>query len=252
MKKRLIIPALILILVLMAGIYWIYTSNPSGFFYFHQDPRDKELSSYMKKTGQFIQDNRLDSAANYLRLILARENDSTTDLKLVDSAHALQWQVKQIGLLDTGNIYIGILMQLNDQEYEDFLNRRLVKKYLGHPDLNRLFLEKLYRKSQPWDQTTPEAGNQSNSTVPSASGNPAQVRRLLAESIKSSFSDLGFDISVEIKGEDSTKLVLIAPEFDDRWFEKFENDSDMAEWQHMGFTQVEIRNGSGYVKVKNW
>ena len=250
MMKRVVISIFLLTLVMTA--YWIYLNKPTWSDYFNRDPVKIKLNTYMKMTDQFIREDRLDSAGKYLDQMVTGEYDSLTNSRLIDSARALQWQIKQIGLLDTGNIYIGVLMQLNDQEYDDFLNSRLTKKYLGHPGLNRLFLQKLHYRSQPWDQTIHETDNLSSRTIQSNSKSPAQVRRLFAESIKSSFINLGFDISVEITGRDSTTLILTAPEFDDVWFEKFESDSDMTEWHHSGFTQVEIRNDSGYVKVKTW
>jgi hypothetical protein len=206
----------------------------------------------LEKADRFIRQRQLDSAGYYLDLIIDQRKDPALDSRLLDTAQALRWQIKQINLLDTGNIYVGILLRMADQEYEDFLNEKYTKRYLGHPDLNNLFLNKLYSKNQNRQQSStgleyPAAGSSKISAAESIA-----MRKELAETIKNSFVNLGFEITVGISGTENTHLILYAPEFNDEWFEKFENDSAMSEWHQFGFTQVEIRGDSGYVKVKTW
>jgi hypothetical protein len=251
MNKNILIVIALVVLVTAAGLLY---QQPFGWLNIFRvtDPDYGPSKILIEKADRFIRQDRLDSAGHYLDLIIARRNDSTMNARLVDTAQALRWQIRQIGLIDTGNLYVGVLLNMADQEYEDFLKGKYQKKYLGHPELNKLFLNKLYAKNQNWNQ----AGNGSG-TLPggSAADETTQgiiLRKEFAEAMKSSFTNLGFDIDVEITGINSTKLILAAPEFNDDWFQKFESDSAMADWHHLGFQQVEIRGDSGYFKVKAW
>ncbi len=241
-------------LVVLVGAGWLlYQQRSAGFTFFRTTTPDYGRSTILiEKADRFIQQNRLDSAGHYLDLIIAGRNDSTISSRLLDTAQALRWQIKQIGLLDTGNIYIGVLLNMSDQEYEDFLNKRYSKKYLGHPELNNLFLNKLYSKNQNWDQASTAARIPASGSSPGNETDAIVLRKEFAETIKNSFLNLGFDITAEITGIDNTKLTLSAPEFNDEWFKKFESDSAMSEWHNLGFQQIEIRGDSGYFRVKTW
>ncbi len=251
MNKNILIIIALVVLVTAAGLLY---QQPCGWFnIFRATAPDYGPSTILiEKADRFIRQDRLDSAGHYLDQIIAPGNDSIISSRLLDTAQALRWQIRQIGMLDTGNLYIGVLLNMADQEYEDFLNRKFQKKYLGHPELNKLFLKKLYSKNQNWDQAgsgseTPAAGS-----TPDETAQAINLRKEFAGTIKNSFSTLGFDIAVEITGINNTKLILSAAEFDDSWFEKFESDSAMADWHNLGFQQIEIRGDSGYFKVKTW
>jgi hypothetical protein len=241
------------VLVLFAAGIFVYQKIPGWMSLFKTGASEYSKSNeFLARVDNYIRQNQLDSAAFYLDRIIAQKNYVTHRTQLLDSAQALRWQIKQIGMLDTGNIYIGVLLNLSDREYEDFLNNKLNKRYLGHPELNRIYLNKLYannrRGSQISGGSTLSAAGSSRHTSTDAIAR----RKEYAETIKNSFTELGFDISVEISGVDNARLILTAPEFNDEWFEKFESDSAMVEWHNLGFNQIEIRNNSGYSKTKSW
>jgi hypothetical protein len=240
---------LLLLLVAGAGVLLYQQRSVWVNIFRTSSTTDRDQTAILFETAdQYIRQGRLDSASHYLDMVTHQRNESADGSWIADSARALRWQIKQIGLLDTGNLYIGILLNMPDQEYEDFLKGIYHKKYLGHPDLNRLFLKKLSSKNQAWEQNNGEVETALTDLKPAN----AARRKEFAEAIKNSFVNLGFDIEVDISGTDSTRLILYADEFNDEWFDKFESDSAMSDWHRMGFQQVEIRGNSGYLKVKTW
>jgi len=219
----------------------LYQQRPAWLNIFGTKSADDGKSAHLiEKADKFIRQDRLDSAGHYLDLLLSRRGDSTVSPLLLDTAESLRRQIRQIGLLDSGDFYLRVLLNIPDRDYEDFLEGRYSKKYLGHQELNKLFLNKLHSKILRQDRGTGGAENS------------ADQRKAYAEAIRNSFVNLGFDISVESGGTADTRLILSAPEFNDEWFEKFESDSAMADWHSMGFQQVEIRGGSDYIRVKSW
>jgi phage FluMu protein gp41 len=252
MSKNILILIALVVLVIAAGL--LYQQPCGGWLnIFRASTTDHDPSAILiEKADRFIRQARLDSAGHYLDLVITRRNDSTISSPLLDTAEALRRQIKQISLLDTGNLYIGVLLNMADREYDDFLKGKYQKKYLGHPELNKLFLNKLYSKNQNWDQATSGSAAAAAGSTPDEATQAINRRKEFAETIKNSFLNLGFDLTVEITGINSTKLILSAPEFDDGWFEKFESDSAMADWHNLGFQQIEIRGDSGYFKVKTW
>ena len=251
MNKNILLIIVLVVLVTAAGLLY---QKPRGWLnIFRATTPDYGPSAILiEKADRFIRQDRLDSAGHYLDLIIARRNDSTLSSSLLDTAQALRWQIRQIGMLDTGNLYIGVLLNMADQDYEDFLNRKYQKKYLGHPELNKLFINKLYSKNQNRDQAGGGSETPAADSSPDQAAQAINLRKEFAETIKNSFSTLGFDIAVEITGINNTRLILSAAEFDDSWFEKFESDSAMADWHNLGFQQIEIRGDSGYFKVRTW
>jgi len=257
MKKFIVF--LISLLVTATAVFIIYQQRSSWLQIFSgTDSRKGDSKIFFAKLDNFIRQNHLDSVSTYLDRAISQQKDKTAGFPSLDTLQSLHWQVKQIGLLDTGNIYIGILLNLSDREYENFLNNKLDKHFLGHPGLNRIYLNKLYQKNNRYAPNQNQAQSPGGSLLHSPGSSELSVsdasarRKEFAETIKKSFESLGFDITVELSGADNSVLILTAAEFNDEWFEKFESDSDMAEWHNLGFRQIEIRNNSGYTKIKSW
>jgi hypothetical protein len=249
--KRVIV--LILLFAGIGAVLYIYGSGSKYFDFFGNSSSGDDSGhaglDNLERAEYFIAQNKLDSATGYLNRVMALRIDSTVDTVQVDTARSLLRQIRQIEYLDSGTVYIGVLLAMQDREYENLLDHKMNQKILNHPQLNRIYLDKLYRKSRH----NGRSGNGRSGDEPGPDSVQVISRRhQFAETIRNSFSTLGFEISVEITGADHSGLTLTAPEFDDTWFEKFESDSAMEEWHKMGFTRVEIKNNSGYAKVRTW
>jgi hypothetical protein len=80
----------------------------------------------------------------------------------------------------------------------------------------------------------------------------AEVRRSYAAKLLETYTDLGFEISISVSGVSNERLTLSSPVFDDDWFSKFENGGDLEAWHTIGFKYIQIENGSGFVRSKEW
>jgi hypothetical protein len=232
MKKHLLY--LIPLLVVMA--YLLFFSNV-----LKQKKQNIPSDPRMDSVDLYIREGRIDSAYSLLQRIIIDPKDALT----FDSALSLQSQIQKIVLLDLDGSHIDVMLQLTSEEYENLLKHSLKKKFLSHPLLNDFYLKKLYEKSI----------QSSNNITPIYSQEPqpdTNQRREYAQTLSETYADLGFEITVMVAGTNNNELVLRSPVFDETWFAKFDSGGDLEAWHNLGFTRVQIENGSGFVRHKEW
>ena len=197
--------------------------------------------SRMDTVDLYIKEGRIDSAFSLLQKIISDPGDAQT----YDSALSLQLQIQKIVLLDFSGSHIDVLLQLTGEEYESLLNHTLKKQFLSNPVLNEYYVRKLYEKSLQ---------NQENSDSPPPGDSKLDANQLrdYAAMVRKTYADLGFEITVRVIGKDSNELVLQSPVFNDTWYTKFDSGGDLEAWHSLGFMRVQIENGSGYVRAKEW
>jgi len=213
-----------------------------SYFLFFSDITDNSverqpLDSRMAVVELYINAGRIDSAYTLLQTVI---ND-TPDQLTYDSALSLQLQIQKIVLLDIPGKHTDALLELNSSEYELLQKNQLEKQFLSNPVLNEYYLNKLQQNTEYTEVISKEQQKPD-----------AEVRRSYASKLLKSYTDLGFEISINVSGASNERLTLISPVFDDDWFSKFEKGGDLDAWHTIGFEYIQIENGSGYVRSKKW
>lgn len=77
-------------------------------------------------------------------------------------------------------------------------------------------------------------------------GYDASSRRVYETDLRNAFLDEGYDIKVEVSGDDNDILTLTFPLFNDVWDRKFETQGTYKSLQDMGFKRVFLSDGYDY------
>jgi len=232
MKKA----AIYLIPIILIIVYFLFFSQ-----IFKSGEQEVHTDNRMDTVELYITEGRIDSAYSLLQHIITQPKDARS----YDSALSLQIQIQKIVLLELGGSHIDVLLQLTGEEYESLLKHTLKKRFLSNPVLNDYYVKKLYEKSI----------QDSDTTVLRYSDNPKPDKDELQEYarvLRDTYTDLGFEISVTVSGKDYNELVLRSPVFDDTWYAKFDSGGDLEAWHGFGFKRVQIENGAGFVRSKEW
>jgi hypothetical protein len=199
--------------------------------------------SLLHHLNSLITNHQIDTAATYIQILLNDKEGGRISPSLRDTLRYLDRQIGNLLNLDSNNLYISVLLDLSDREYNQLKQNQLHKTFLAHPVLNALYIQKLFNRTNNYG---------SNKALQESSSSYKELRRSYARNLKESFLELGFEIDITVTGKDNTSLILSSPIFDDEWFTKFENSGDVAEWHNMGFKRVELINNSNYHKTKHW
>ncbi len=185
----------------------------------------------------YILSGQIDSAYTVLQDIIK----DTPDQNTYDSALSLQLQIQRIILLDIPGKQTDALLELSAAEYELLQSNQLEKQFLSNPRLNNYYLQKLHK-----------ANEQSQSVTVTQENSNAENRRNYAEDLLKSYNELGFEISIQVSGDENENMTLKSPVFNDEWFTKFATGGDLEAWHAIGFKKIQIEDGSSYIRTKEW
>jgi len=218
---------------------------------------------------KLIESNQIDSAYSILNETV-NMGEKGWKPRSADSASNLMREIETFRGRQKVESVRSFFVAMSDYDYDLLKKISLKKQYFNNAKLNEEYMRILYdnrnnrqrfiaeekallakaereRKRQEYLRAIEEK-KQKQEIEKAAS----IFRKEYAKTLRNEFLDLGFDINVQVAGENNTRLILTFVLFNEVWMRKFETSGNFDAWHKLGFNRVDLKDGYNYHRYMYW